>query len=188
MEQIKVGEALLLKDKLPEHLIPSPAEFRAIWGLHPSEFNKIKMYDNKVALPRWQQAYGKDYYFSGQVSEADPVPADFTEFLYWAKELNEAYNGLLVNWYDSDLKHYIGRHTDSIEGLVPNSPIITISLGASRVFRLRKKGKYGYRDLIVNNGDVVAIPWETNLKFTHEVPYLGSFPGKRISVTIRAFK
>ena len=94
---------------------------------------------------------------------------------------------MLVNWYDPDLKHYIGKHRDSEAGLVANSHIITISLGGARSFRMREVGKPGFSDLIVGNGDVVIIPWEINKQFTHEVPYSGKFNEKRISITIRAF-
>ena len=52
---------------------------------------------------------------------------------------------------------------------------------------MREFGKKGFDDLEVDNGDVVVIPWDTNKKFTHEVPYLGKYPGKRISITARAF-
>lgn len=162
-------------------------DFETIWSLHPSHFNKIDMFEKEVFLPRWQQAYGRDYFFSRQTSKALPVSKELEPYLQWAKRFNPAYNGLLLNWYDSDLKHYIGKHTDSTSGLVKGSHIITLSLEADRAFRIREKGKKGFEDIVASNGTVIVIPWKTNLTHTHEVPYLVKYPGKRISITIRAF-
>ena len=172
--------------KIPVELI-TEACFNEIWNIHPDSFNKIKMYEKDVYIPRWQQAYGKDYYFSNQVSQALPVPEILEQYLTWSKSLNQNFNGLLLNWYDSDLKHYIGRHKDSESSLILNSQILTISLGAKRIFRLRHSATKMLKDIEVNNGDVLIIPWNTNKKVTHEVPYLVKYPGKRISITIRAF-
>ena len=190
MKKAKIGKADILIDKLPLKLTPviGSQQFDDLWNLHPDDFSKIKMYDKEVPIPRWQQAYGKDYYFSNQISEALSIPDLLQPYLDWSKQFNSAYNGLLLNWYDSDLKHYIGKHRDSEVGLVNGSHIITISIGADRLLRMREVGQKGFDDLLIGNGDVVVIPWSTNKKFTHEIPYLSRYPGKRISITIRAFK
>jgi alkylated DNA repair dioxygenase AlkB len=188
MNEITIAGARFLVGKLPEHLTLDKDEFEKLWEIRPSHFNAIRMFDKEVFIPRWQQAYGKNYFFSNQTSEALPITKELEPFLLWAQTFNPAYNGLLLNWYDSDLKHYIGRHTDSTTGLVKGSHIITASLGADRAFRIRERGKgKGFEDYIVSNGSVVVIPWETNRTHTHEVPYHGKYSGKRISVTARAF-
>ncbi len=187
MEKIKIGNAILLVDTIPNELT-TDSIFQNIWDIHPETFNKIQMYNEEVYIPRWQQAYGKDYVFSKQTSKAEPVPEILKPYLKWAQQFNLNYNGLLLNWYDSGLKHYIGKHRDSEVGLIKSSPIITISLGATRKFRIREVGQKGFNDLEVSNGSVVVIPWETNKSFTHEVPYLEAYLGKRISITVRAFK
>jgi len=177
---------VVLRGKLPENL--RGADFEALWGLHPEEFTKIRMFEREVYLPRWQQSYGKDYFFSGQVSEALPVPEQLQPFLDWAQGFDERINGLLLNWYDAEHKHYIGRHRDSTEGLIDGAPIITVSFGATRAFRMRPYGGRGKKDIEVPHGSVVVIPWETNFKFTHEVPHLAKYSGRRISITLRAFR
>ena len=58
-------------------------------------------------------------------------------FLTWAKEaIDGRLNGVLVNWYDGSLGHYIGRHRDSRVNMVSGAPIVTISFGEERIFRL----------------------------------------------------
>jgi len=188
VKRFKVGNAEVIIGKLPPYLYPGQNIFDELWALHPEEFPTIKMYNKNIHIPRWQQAYGVNYFFSQQVSEALPVPDSLMPYLEWAKQYNNLFNGILLNWYDSDLKHYIGKHKDSEVGLVKNSAIITISVGADRIFRMRELGKSGFDDVVVSNGDVIVIPWETNKSFTHEVPYLAKYPGKRISITIRAFE
>ena len=73
------------------------------------------MHGRFVKIPRWQQAYGVDYRFSGKVSKALPIPVLLTPLVVWAKnQIDDRLNGMLLNWYDADLGHYIGRHRDSI--------------------------------------------------------------------------
>jgi alkylated DNA repair dioxygenase AlkB len=179
--------------RLPLELC-SPDLFEPLWELHPEEFPVIQMYEKKTPIPRWQQAYGRDYRFSGQISAALPVPDSLRPYLDWTHSLDEKLtpiNGLLLNWYDDEQKHYIGKHRDSTTGLVPGLPIVTLSLGGTRAFRLRPFRVPGapYTDIEVENGSVVVIPWKTNKAWTHEVPTLASrYSGRRISITLRAFE
>ena len=68
------------------------------------------------------------------------------------------------------------------------APIVTISFGATRIFRLRPWKGRGYTDFTVSDGTVFIMPYETNMDFTHEVPHHASSAGRRISVTVRAFE
>ena len=109
--------------------------------------------------------------------------------LAWAREAVDArLNGLLVNWYDGRLGHYIGRHRDSTARLLLGSPIVTISLGQARVFRMRPWRAKGYRDFHAGDGTVFVMPYATNLAWTHEVTHRAVDTGRRISVTLRAFE
>lgn len=178
--------------RLPEELIPDAAEeFDSLWQMHPAEFHEIQMYGRLVKTPRWQQAYGADYHYTGRINKALPIPPPLSPFLRWAQDaINQNLNGLLLNWYDGQLGHYIGRHRDSIKYLIPGTPIVTISLGDERTFRLRPwpaKPQTEPIDFPARHGTVFIMPWETNRAFTHEVPISKGQIGCRISVTIRAF-
>jgi alkylated DNA repair dioxygenase AlkB len=177
---------------LPNPLQPSPEQFSALWEMHPLDYHEIKMHGRMVKTPRWQQAFGHDYAYTGRVNRALPIPTNLEPLVSWAREVVDTrLNGILVNWYDSALRHYIGRHRDSVSGLVEGSPIVTISLGAERTFRLRPwPSKLGGPrvDLPATDGAVFAMPWATNRAYTHEVPAGRACSGRRISVTLRAFK
>src|SRR6186997_1341094 len=87
--------------RLPESLALNIAQFEQLWQLHPETHAEIRIHGRKVAIPRWQQAYGMDYHFSGEVNRALPVPAALEPLLAWSKDtLDTRLNGLLLNWYD----------------------------------------------------------------------------------------
>ena len=53
-------------------LQPLPHEFDEVWNSHPKEFVTIKMFGKDVPIPRYQQAYGRSYAYSGGVSASIP--------------------------------------------------------------------------------------------------------------------
>lgn len=175
--------------QLPEPLVLDRAALDALWDLHPLEFHEVEMYGKRVRTPRWQQAYGADYHYTGNVNRALPVPALLAPQLAWAqREFGEALNGLLLNWYDGALGHYIGKHRDSVVNMVDDAPIVAASFGEERVFRLRPHGGKGRRDFVLGHGSVIVIPRATNDTWTHEVPRFVRHRGRRISLTFRAFR
>ena len=181
----------LLVARLPDELIPDKEGFETLWQLHPPEFYELQMYGRGVKTPRWQQAFGMDYRYTGRINHALPTPPFLEPFLEWSRaNIDSSLNGLLLNWYDGTLGHYIGRHRDSTSDMIPGSPIVTISLGEERTFRLRKwPNKPGVApvDIRVISGTVLVMPWETNQRFTHEVPRSVHQKGRRISITLRGF-
>jgi len=176
---------------LPEMAAKGREEFEAYWRLHPEQRHMVRQPGSRqwIPLPRWQQAYEKDYRYTGTVNGALPLPAMLFPYLTLAQEhIDSRLNGVLLNWYDASQRHYIGPHRDSRAGLVVGSPIVTISLGAERVFRLLRKGEHS-RDFAATHGSVFSIPWDTNLEVKHSIPEprVGE-EGRRVSITLRAFR
>ena len=91
--------------RLPDDLdAMARTEFEPLWVLHPKKSNTILMHGRSVEIPRWQQAYGRNYHFSGTVSRALPVPQLLKPFLEWVQNTVDArLNGLLLNWKSSNL-------------------------------------------------------------------------------------
>ncbi len=178
----------LFRGRLPDRLIPDCAGFEALWSLHPAEYHVIRVHHRLVRTPRWQQAYGRSYVFSGTESPALPIPELLAPLHDWCRATVDArLNGLLLNWYDGALGHYISAHRDSRRKLIADVPIVTVSFGEERVFRLRPYRGKGYTDLEARDGDVFLMPYRTNLAWTHELPRFRRHGGRRISVTVRAF-
>ncbi|MFT5524065.1 MAG: alkylated DNA repair dioxygenase AlkB [Pirellulaceae bacterium] len=167
-----------------------------IWKLRPSERQWIKIHGEEVPIPRRQKAYGRDYAFAGQTSKADPIPLVLQPYLEWAQQnVCATLNGLLLNWYDGALKEYIGAHHDDDRQLVAETPIVTLSLGEDRIFRLSRyeatAGKLRpveHVDTVVYSGSGIEIPLQTNSAWKHSVPYFVRYKRRRISITLRAFR
>lgn len=171
---------------LPEELIWSPEEFEGAWALHPESKPTIFLHGRRVTIPRWQQAYGADYHFSGQVSRALPLPELLRPLLDWSRRvIHPLLNGLLLNWYEGP-GHYIGPHRDSVVNMVAGAPIVTLSFGETRRFRLSQGTEK--RDFPAENGSVFVLPQATNAEWKHSVPKSTKYTGRRISVTVRGFE
>jgi alkylated DNA repair dioxygenase AlkB len=181
--------------KLPHSRILDEQEFGTAWELRPGYFHTIKMHGKLVTTPRWQQAYGKDYEYTGRVNTALPVETTMPvpkirAIVSWCRDrIDQRLNGLLLNWYDGTLGHYIGKHRDSTKNMAKGAPIVTLSFGERRTFRLRPWRTSGeHVDFDAQNGTMFLMPYETNLAWTHEVPKSRRSRGRRISFTLRAFE
>lgn len=188
-------EPVLLEDGLLLHLGTVPDDvrldevaFEEAWASHPAAPPIIRVATWVGPAPRWKQAFVHDYEFSGQVSVALPtMPPWVDRVLKWARrEIDGRLNGVLVNWYDAALGHYIGPHRDSTLGLTLGAPIVTVSFGQSRLCRMCEGSGREARDILLTDGSVLVIPWTTNRAWKHAVPRT-RVPGRRISVTLRAF-
>ena len=182
-------EHVIYSGRLPDCFLLDENQFQELWDLHPAERSEIFLHGKWREIPRFQKAYGMDYRFSGQISQALPIPDLLRPFHEWSCEaIDSRLNGLLLNWYDAEHGHYMGKHRDSTVNLVPDSPIVTISIGATRVFRLRPYKGNGYVDFSADNGAVFVIPFNTNLAWTHEITHRKSNREERVSITLRAFE
>ena len=181
---------------LPKILIPDEKIFKTIWDLHPIEHAEVMILGNLIPIPRWQCSYGKDYYFSGNVSKASEIPKEIKPYIDWVNSLGYGeFNGILMNFYQ-DGSHYIGCHSDDTRQLVKNSPIVTITLalsGINRKFRIRNKlTKNIVKDITTPNGYVLVMGGKFQTEFKHEIVKItgnnAKQAGSRISITLRQFR
>ena len=161
-------------------------EFGALWQLHPAKPNKYRLSSGReVVMPRYQQAYDRVYSF-GSDGGVLPLPDIMKKYAVWlADNICPGYDGAMVTWYDSHLGHYIGCHRDDVSQLTFGSPICSLSFGATRQMRFKRKGLPD-EFIEVAHGDVVIIPAETNKYVMHGVDK--GQVGLRISFTARDFK
>jgi alkylated DNA repair dioxygenase AlkB len=173
--------------RMPPDVAGSEDAFERIWALHPPDFPQLALEGTLRSAPRWHQMYEHDYHFAGRLNEAVPLPELFAPLLAWARSnADPRFNGVLANWYDGAMGHYIAPHRDALDGLVAGAPILSISLGASRTIRFRSwtTGRM-CQQLVIHHGDVLLIPYDTNLNCSHEVPHLPDDRGRRVSMTFR---
>jgi alkylated DNA repair dioxygenase AlkB len=180
---------------IEQGLIPSHPPLSVLWELHPVEFGAVRIMGREIPTPRWQQSYDRAYWYSGMLHEAPPLPPAFQPFKNWVNTLFDrqwTFNQTLINWYENG-HHYIGPHSDDTRQLVNASPIVSISLGQPRLFRIRKKNnKENVLDLEMPNGTYVVMGGKMQESFTHEVPKVqgkkGEALGHRVNITFRCFK
>ena len=80
---------------LPNDLLLSQDHFESIWKLHPKKFHVVKIGGRLSKTPRWQQAYGVDYHYSGLTNRAIPVPDILSHLLTWGREaIYDRLNGI----------------------------------------------------------------------------------------------
>lgn len=155
-------------------------DFKSLWDKHPEEKAKIVMFGKEVETPRWQQMYGLDYEFAGKTHKAIPITKDIQIYLDWANSIGYGkFSQVLLNWYE-DGHNYIGAHSDKVHQLKPQSPILSLTLGATRDFVIReKKTKKIITTIPLIDKAVVIMGGDMQKEFTHEIPKIG---GDRESV------
>jgi len=178
----------ILKIDFPEY------KFEELWNIHPTEHGQVIMYGKKIDVPRYLKSYGRDYNFAGMNHIAEEIPNEFKKFMDIVNGLYENYifNSLLVNWYENG-NHYIGPHSDNTKQLVTDSPIVSISLGQTRIFRIRdKKTKEILKDIELKNKSIVVMCGKFQDELTHEIVKVngdkGKKMGRRINLTFRVFQ
>lgn len=189
---------------LPEGIQYSQEEFQELWEAHPAELGKIKLFGKIIDTPRYQQTYLRNYQFTGLDHQSDrALPPLVQRLLDWTNREPEwqdasnpnQFNQVLINWYQ-DGSHYIGPHSDSEKELIPNSPIFSLSLGATRTFRLRKKVPKKTagpieRDFILGDNTYVVMGGTLQKTHKHEITKITGQSAKnigpRINITFRKF-
>lgn len=146
----------------------------------------------EVPFPRlvaWHGDPGVSYRYSG----VDHAPADWTPGLNDVrtrlKELfpDELINGCLLNWY-RDGRDSIGRHGDREDDLVPDSPIMCVTLGTTRKLIFRENRTKYRLDVSPEHGSLLIMYGDCQRTWTHEIKKQPDVQGQRISLTFRSVR
>lgn len=185
-------EYMSQKSWLDSFTLPINVDENKLWEIYPKEHGQVKIYGKLIDVPRFQKAYGHDYTFSGLNHKADPIPNTLHYLLDYVNSLHYGtFNQMLINWYENG-HHYIGLHSDDETQLVPNSPILSISIGATRRFRIKSKLTSYNKNVMLDNKSVVVMGGHFQKEFQHTVPKIsgpsGLNVGRRINITFRQFK
>lgn len=87
----------------------------------------------------------------------------------------------------------MGKHTDAEKELVPEAPIVSISLGATRDFHIHPVGGGALvRSLPMPGGSYLVMGGAMQREFKHSVPKISGSKaasiGRRVNITFRQFK
>jgi alkylated DNA repair dioxygenase AlkB len=157
--------------RLPDCLLMNPQLFSELWALHPEELGKVKMLGKVIDTPRYQVNYGKEYFYTGLLHPANPIPHKYLEdLLSWVcVDSGHAYEQMIINWYQ-DGNHYIGPHSDSDVGRVPGSTIYSITFGGTRDFVIKSKSGEYRKVVPLSENTVLKMGGSMQTHFKHEVP------------------
>lgn len=143
-------------------------------------------------IPRLQAWYGdpeKTFTYSGiKLTPLNWTPDLLTLRTKLEERMNILFTSVLVNLY-RDGNDSVSWHADDEEGLGVNAVIASISLGATRTFKLKHMSEKNMRrDLKLEHGSLTVMQGATQHKWFHSVPKEPDEKNSRINLTYRVIK
>ncbi len=135
--------------------------------------------------PRLTASYGDEgvtYRYSGTVNVALPWTATLLEIKEKIEAVQGQYNYCLLNRYWSG-KDSVDWHADDEPDM--GNVIGSLSLGATRTFRIMHNASKESRDFLVGNGALIIMAGTMQEHWKHGVPKTEKKVGERINLTFR---
>ncbi len=135
--------------------------------------------------PRLTASYGDEgisYRYSGTENKALPWTATLLEIKKKIEAVQGQYNYCLLNRYRSGADS-VGMHADNEPGM--GNVIGSLSLGASRTFRIKHNKSKETRTFPVGHGTLIIMAGTMQQFWKHEVPKTTENVGERINLTFR---
>lgn len=201
---------ILMSKAIPPELLVKVKQALQQDDFFPKDRNKLKpMFGKTPKVPRDEVVVGPDqvdYVYSGHhVQFAVECPA-MKELREWAQHQVKAIFGYgdnqdihfdfaLCNRY-LDGKDAVGWHADDEKTIDQRFPIVSISLGATRRFRVKSKKSTKSNDddkeqqwsMDLTDGNVIIMLPGMQDKYLHTVPKTTKPVGTRWNVTFRVYK
>ncbi len=167
--------------------------FKTLLTEVPWKHEPIVLFGREIMQPRLTAWYGDSdenashrYSYSGITMQANPWTPTLLEMKRRIEPVTKTcFNGALLNQY-RDGKDGVGWHRDSEKELGQNPVIGSVSLGATRTFRLRHKQE---KNLTVSvdlaHGNFLLMRGSTQHYWEHCVPKTKRPIGTRVNITFR---
>jgi alkylated DNA repair dioxygenase AlkB len=135
----------------------------------------------------------KGYFYSRKWAVSKPLTEPLRLLMKRLNDdLNTDFNGILINHYE-DGRNNIGAHRDSQEGLARNGMVAAITLGQSRILRIRElplgsttvQRKF---DVETKDGQLLVMDGLFQKECTHEIPIQKTIVAPRWSLTFRSHR
>lgn len=187
-----------------ENLAPCDGELYLLHGFYPSntadryfqdllqglawQTEQIQIFGRLLTVPRLMAWYGDPdahYRYSG----VDHAPLPWSGALLVIKADLESvcrnrFNSVLANLY-RDGRDSMGCHADNEPELGANPLIASLSLGDSRLFRLRHNRSKQRLDIELAHGDLLVMAGTLQHHWRHELPKTRQIKQARINLTFR---
>ena len=145
--------------------------------------------------------YGEPYNYTGcRSSVTDPIPEELRKIIDKLSadlSLSDRPNSVLINYYPESSRlqfndSYLAMHSDDESSILPDSKILTLSIGASRkvVFQSKHSGsEVQTTELTTNNNSLYVMTRTSQNWFKHGVPAPDAEDfDERFSVTFRSLR
>tara|TARA_B100000405_G_scaffold38544_2_gene25914 strand:+ start:1026 stop:1664 length:639 start_codon:yes stop_codon:yes gene_type:complete len=171
----------------------SRSQGNTLCGLLIKELNwrqdKISMFGQTHDVPRLNAWYGDadcSYSWSGITMTPNPWNSTLRDIREKVNGVaSEQFNSVLANFY-RDGNDKVDWHADDEEVLGQAPVIASVSLGATRKFRIRRKDRSEKAtDIFLRSGDVLVMRGLTQLLWEHEVPRSKKVREPRVNLTFR---
>jgi alkylated DNA repair dioxygenase AlkB len=158
----------------------------------PWERHRLRLFGREVDVPRlscWIGDADAVYRYSGARFEPHAWTTACAELRDRLMQLcGERYNSVLCNLYRGG-SDSMGWHSDDEPELGPQPRIASLSFGATRRFRLRRKGHAAATlDLELGSGSLLLMAGDTQRNYRHALPKTAHTVGARINLTFRSVK
>jgi alkylated DNA repair dioxygenase AlkB len=154
---------------------------------------ELRLFGRVHEVPRriaWQGEPGASYRYSGVTHVAQgwtPAVREIRERLQAELE-GERFDGVLLNLY-RDGRDAMGWHSDDERDLGADPLIASVSLGAVRPFRMRRRDKTGEtatRDM--PHGSLLVMSGSTQANWQHCLPRRKRIDAPRVNLTFRSLR
>jgi alkylated DNA repair dioxygenase AlkB len=150
---------------------------------------EIVIFGERKRVPRlvaWHGDAGAAYTYSGVPHEPEPWNEALGEIRARVEALSgHAFNAVLLNLYRGGADG-MGWHADDEPELGRNPVVASVSLGATRRFRMRhRRRKELTVDLELVHGSLLTMEGATQHHWVHAVPKTARPVGERINLTFR---
>lgn len=168
--------------------IESEELFQTLYSDLPWKGGEIKLFGKTHEIPRKQVLFAdKDlhYGYSGKqlnVSEWNQTVLNIKQKI--ESESNFEFNACLANLY-RDGKDSNGWHADNEKELGKNPVIASISLGATRTFKLKHSKINEKVDFEMTSGSLLIMGGEIQHYWKHQIPKTKKEVGPRVNLTFR---
>ena len=159
-------------------------------GRYFAELRDSSAWEQKTAAfghmqPRLTASYGDDgvtYFYSGTENKALPWTPTLLEIKQRIEAVRGRYNYCLMNRYRSG-QDSVGLHADDEPGM--GDVIGSLSLGATRAYRIRHNKTKETRTFQLSSGTLVVMAGTMRQFWKHEVPKTTENVAERINLTFR---
>lgn len=152
------------------------------------ENHAVRMFGRDIPSPRlsaWLGDADASYRYSGVVRVPQPWPGSLVALRSRLhRDLRARFNSVLANLY-RDGNDAMGWHSDDERELGLDPLIASVSLGATRRFKLRARNGEARLDVDLPHGSLLVMAGATQALYRHALPRTRRTVGARINLTFR---